>query len=284
MIRAQCACVVPAVPCLQDSWPIRGMFRKSAQNRFIFARKCKICSLSEKLIRRFGNVLGLGGIGKGRVKKCLNQIVGKSPFWAPPCSLGCGTISGMVRVRKPQPTLDLIFFSTPEQKVIRFLLSEPTTAFTPRVISSRLKGVRGLGGVDGIVKVLKTLETLRLVDFVDNNRAVRLRDDHPTVQVLKSFAAICDLEGLRALLEPLSQKVILYGSRADGTGSSDSLYDLCVVGDAPAEVQKTAEQHPLGKLIGVLVFTADEFAALESEDPALVQKLSRGIVLWDSSW
>ena len=56
----------------------------------------------------------------------------------------------MARVRKPTPTLESFFFATPEQKVFRLLLSEPTTSFTPRVISSKLKGVRGLGGGGGI--------------------------------------------------------------------------------------------------------------------------------------
>src|SRR5437879_807821 len=114
----------------------------------------------------------------------------------------------MARVKKSQPTLDSIFFSTPEQKVMRLLLSEPTTAFTPRVISSKLKGVRGLGGMEGLMKILNELQELGLVDFVDNHRAVRLHDDSTCVQLLKRFGALCDLESLRLLLEPISSKGI----------------------------------------------------------------------------
>src|SRR5579872_1672318 len=110
----------------------------------------------------------------------------------------------MARVRKSPPSLESIFFSTPEQRVLRLLLGEPTTTLTPRVISSKLKGVRGLGGVEGIVKVLHDLEGLGLVDFVDNHRAVRLHDENTVAHMLKTFAAICDLEGLRKLLEPIS--------------------------------------------------------------------------------
>src|ERR1700759_5280319 len=103
----------------------------------------------------------------------------------------------MARVRKPQPALDSIFYSTPEQKIVRFLLSEPTTAFMPRVISSKLKGVRGLGGVDGITKILNDLQAIGLVDFVDNRRSVRVQDENPVVQLMKVFSAVCDLEGLK---------------------------------------------------------------------------------------
>src|SRR5881296_1350216 len=103
----------------------------------------------------------------------------------------------MARVRNAPPSLETIFFSTPEQKVLRFLLSEPTTSFTPRVLSSKLKGIRGLGGVEGITKILHQLATLGMVEFIDNQRAVRVQDENPVVQHMKAFIAVCDLEGLK---------------------------------------------------------------------------------------
>ena len=93
----------------------------------------------------------------------------------------------MARTNKPQLSLDTIFFVTPEQKLLRFLMTEPTTAFTPRVLSSKLKGVRGLGGVEGITKILKSLQELGLVIFLNNNREVCLQNDHPAIQLLKTF-------------------------------------------------------------------------------------------------
>ena len=190
----------------------------------------------------------------------------------------------MARVRKPQPTLDTIFFATPEQKVMRLLLSEPTTAFTPRVISSKLKGVRGLGGTEGIARILNSLEELGLVDFVDNRRAVRIQDENTTVHTLKRFAAICDLESLRKLLQPLSSKGILFGSRATGRARSDSDYDLFVVTDAPEQIREIAGSHPLGKAVEILAFTSDGYGELDNHDPKLARKLEQGVVLWGSTW
>lgn len=190
----------------------------------------------------------------------------------------------MARVRKPPPTLESVFFATPAQKVMRLLLAEPTTALTPRVISSKLKGVRGLGGVDGIAKILQEFQELRIIDFVDNHRAVRLRDDNTSVQVLKTFAAICDLESLRTLLEPISSKGILFGSRATGRARSDSDYDLFLVTETPEEAKKTAERHPLGKAVELVAWTPEKYEQIETEDPALRRKLDSGIVLWGNSW
>jgi hypothetical protein len=180
--------------------------------------------------------------------------------------------------------MDTLLFATPEQKVLRFLLSEPTTSFTPRVISSKLKGVRGLGGAEGITRILTELETLGLVNWVDNRRAVRIQDDCTCVQVMKTFAALCDLEGLQKQLEPLSTKIILFGSRATGKSRSDSNYDLCVVSQMPEEVRKIAGKHPLGQNIELLAWTPDDFDRAERHDPSTMQKISRGIVLWGSAW
>jgi hypothetical protein len=190
----------------------------------------------------------------------------------------------MARVRKPQPTLESVFFATPEQKVLRMLLSESTTSFPIRVLSSRLKGVRGLGGVEGITQILTTLEELGLVDFVDNRRSARIHDDNATVHSLKRLAAICDLQSLRTLLEPLSSKGLLFGSRATGRSRSDSDYDLFVVTDVPEQVREVAGSHPLGKALEIVAWTPESYGQINSQDPGLVRKLEQGIVLWGSTW
>ncbi len=190
----------------------------------------------------------------------------------------------MARVRKPKPTLESILFNSPEQRVIRFLISQPTTAFTPRVISSKLKGVRGLGGAEGITQILLELQELGLVDFVDNHRAVRIQDDSPMVHLLKRVSAVCDLEGLKTQLETISSKGILFGSRATGKSRSDSDYDLFVVSEAPEEVKKMTGRHPIGKFVALVIWTPDDYSEIHAKDSDLAQKLSDGMLVWGSSW
>ncbi len=177
-----------------------------------------------------------------------------------------------------------LLFATPEQKVIRFLLSEPTTSFSVRVIASKLKGVRGLGGSEGILKILHELQAVGLVDFLDNHRAVRLQDDNPTAHVLKVVAAIADLEGLRELLMPISSRVILFGSRAAGKGRSDSDFDLFIVSDSPEEVKRVVAGYPLGKPIEPVVWKSDAYQELERDDPGLAEKIMNGVVIWGPGW
>jgi hypothetical protein len=190
----------------------------------------------------------------------------------------------MARVRKPKPTLESLMFFTPEQKVLRFLLTEPTTSFTPRVISSKLKGVRGLGGSDGIQKILIQLEEAGLVDFLDNRKSVRLHDENSGIQILKIVSAICDLEGLKCLLLPLSEKGVIYGSRADGKAHSESEFDLYVVSAQVEDVKKVTSGYPLSKQINLTVRTPSEHERLEDREQSLYRLIDEGIRLWGSVW
>lgn len=186
----------------------------------------------------------------------------------------------MARAKVAAPTLEAILFQTPEQRVLRLLLCECTTAFSPRVIASKLKGVRGLGGPEGIVKILEKLETLGMVDFLNNRREVRLHDDNTNCQMLKVMSAVCDLESLKVVLEPLSSRAVLIGSRATGKARSDSDYDICISTESAGEVRKAAERHPLSKRLSLHLFTPDEALHLDEKDAKLAAKVARGVVLW----
>jgi predicted nucleotidyltransferase len=152
------------------------------------------------------------------------------------------------------------------------------------VISSKLKGVRGLGGTEGILRILHELQELGMVDFVDNNRSVRLHDDNTSVHVLKTFSAICDLESLKKLLEPVSSKGILFGSRSTGKARSDSDYDLFVVSETPEEVMKIGRGHPLGRAVELVVWTSDQYQDIRKTDSSLEEKIKQGLVLWGTHW
>jgi predicted nucleotidyltransferase len=190
----------------------------------------------------------------------------------------------MERGKKIKLSLDAIFFVTPEQRLIRFLISESTTSFTPRVLSSKLKGVRGLGGSDGIKKILEELNESGLIHFVDNNQKICLNNDHTAIRVLKSFAAICDLETLIPQLEPISTKGVLFGSRATGLASSESDYNIFIVSNEKEESERIVAQHPIGKRLTPMVMTQAQYIQMQEKDIELADKISRGYVLWGSSW
>jgi len=185
---------------------------------------------------------------------------------------------------KIKPTLGNFLFATPEQRLLRFLIGEPTTSFTPRVLSSKLKGVRGLGGAEGLVEVLHQLEELGLVQFIDNNRAVIVNNESLVVQLLKTESALCDLSGLREQLQPISTKGILFGSHADGETRTGSEYDLFVATKQSEEVRKVISGHPLSRKIELTLCDSDEVFQMETKNPKLANQLDNGITMWGSGW
>ena len=187
--------------------------------------------------------------------------------------------------RKSDLTMDHLLFASAEQKVLRFLINEPTTAFPLRGLSSRLKNVRGLGGPEGLMQILESLEDLGLVEFLDNKRAVRLFDDDSIyVQRLKVLSALCDLEALCEQLKAVSRRGVLFGSRSTGSAHSESDYDLFVVSSSPQDVQNFVSGHPLAKRIEVVIWSPEDFERINDKDAALEKKLERGIMLWNSRW
>ncbi len=164
------------------------------------------------------------------------------------------------RVRKPeQISLEDLLFSTAEQKLIRLLLNEATTVFPLRQLSNRLKGVRGVGGADGLKQMLSRLAAVGLIDWVDHERSIRLRDDEGRVELLKVISSVCDLETLRQSLEPLCSKGFLLGVRAQGKGTTDSDYELGVISEQREEVLRIARGHPLGRRIQVQFLDPDDY-------------------------
>jgi hypothetical protein len=190
----------------------------------------------------------------------------------------------MARSKKLTPTLDQFLFNSPQQKLLRFLLTEATTTFNLRVLSSKVKNIRGIGGPEGQLEVLEELEELGLVEFLDNRKAVRLVNEHYLAPSLKSLSSVMDLEGLRPLLEPLCRRGFLFGSRATGKNRTDSDFDIFVTGENVEEIRRVAESFPLGRDIEVVIWSEDDYEQIESKDAGLAVKLAKGIQLWGPSW
>lgn len=183
----------------------------------------------------------------------------------------------MARATKTPATWDSIFFSTPEQKVLRYLLSSRETTYTIRVLVSKLKGVRGLGGVQGLEKILGDLEEAGLVHFIDNRRAVRVSDEHAGNQVFRKLWGLCELESLYVQLQAISTKGVLLST-------SPAEINLYVVTDQPEEVRKLTEQHPMGKLAVLVLASREQFDSAAKKDPKLWAALNQGVRIWGSSW
>ncbi|RYZ89194.1 MAG: hypothetical protein EOP04_07480, partial [Proteobacteria bacterium] len=117
------------------------------------------------------------------------------------------------RATKTPTTWDSLFFFTPEQKVVRYLVASKETSYSLRVLVSKLKGVRGLGGIQGLEKTLEKLEEAGIVTFIDNRRGVRIQDEHPSVVLSRRLWGMCEIEGLAQQLQSLSSKGVMMNAQ-----------------------------------------------------------------------
>lgn len=183
----------------------------------------------------------------------------------------------MARATKTPATWDSIFFNTPEQKVLRYLLSSREISYSLRVLVSKLKGVRGLGGIQGLEKILVSLEEAGLVSFIDNRRGIRIQDEHGANLIGRRLWGICEIESLHVQLRDVSTKgVLLTVNPGD--------IELYVISDRADEVRRLTEQHPMGKLVSLVIQTREEFEALAKKDSKLHARVSQGTLVWGSSW
>jgi hypothetical protein len=189
----------------------------------------------------------------------------------------------MARTTKPSNNIDGFLFNTPEQKVLRYLFTSSANSYTPRVLSSKVKTIRGLGGAEGLQSILEELELIGFVEFIDNRRSIRLKEENPIIETLKVISSVCDLDSLKEVLKEVSSKGFLIGPRAKGKSRGDSPFDLCVVTLKAQEVNDRVSGHPLGKQISLNVLTPDEYRDCDKKNKDLYKKLQEGIPLWGMS-
>ena len=183
----------------------------------------------------------------------------------------------MARTTKTPTSWDSIFFNTPEQKVLRFLMGSSDSSYSLRVLVSKLKGVRGLGGLQGLEKILTQLEEIGVVNFIDNRRGIRIQDENPAVSIGRRLWALCEIEGLYKQLETICTKGVI-------TEALPGEIRLYVITDKAEEARQFIEQSPVGKTINLTAHTRDEFDSVPKKDPKLYSQLVNGVLVWGSSW
>jgi len=108
----------------------------------------------------------------------------------------------------------------------------------------------------------------------------------PIVIEFKRLVNLLLIEPLAEELKNISNRVVLYGSCAQGTDTSDSDFDLFVVSDNKEEVLEAANNFRFprgfeGIHIQVVVKTPVELLETKGADQAFIEEVERGIVLWE---
>jgi len=163
--------------------------------------------------------------------------------------------------------------------ILRLLASEPLKSYYQREVA-RIARV----SVGKTNQVLRRLESDELVsrERRGNVDLYSYNLDSPAARYLKIFFNLSEVDELRRRLRGVSNKVVLFGSGAEGTDSKESDIDILVVtGDkeAAAKTIRKAESGT-GRKISPVILTPLEFSGLREKDPAFYEQVNKGITLW----
>jgi predicted nucleotidyltransferase len=173
--------------------------------------------------------------------------------------------------------------ATVNQKVLSLLAKFSDMEFYERQIARRI-GI-GYGSAN---RALNELYSTGAIKRKQEGKMYFYSVDlsNSTVIQFKKLVNLLLIEPLVEDLKNISNRVVLYGSCAQGTDTTDSDVDLFVVSDDKKEVLEAVNDFRFprgfeGIHIQAVVKTPVELLEARGADQAFLEEVERGIVLWE---
>lgn len=109
----------------------------------------------------------------------------------------------------------------------------------------------------------------------------RFNVDNPVARQLKVLFNVIEVEELIDMLQPLSRRVILFGSCAEGRDVKESDIDLFVLTSEKETISEKIGRHESGRRLAPIIVDVNDFTKLRNEDRPLYDEVMRGITLWE---
>lgn len=175
-------------------------------------------------------------------------------------------------------TLHEALFNTPLWKVLDHLLQHPETELRDTEISLAVRAAKK----SAINVALRRLAeqgfiTRRLL----GRQAFNKLNESPLITHLKIISNIVAIQDLIPKFKPLCSKIVLFGSRAEGTHTSKSDFDIFVVTSEREKINKLIRKSMLEEKIQLVSKIPEEMLTFDKDEPALRDEIKKGIVLWE---
>ncbi len=108
-----------------------------------------------------------------------------------------------------------------------------------------------------------------------------LDQNDPLVSQVKVVRTIELLKPLLDKLQRVSQKIILFGSAAQGRDLTESDFDLFIQTNEKREVQWLIRESKIGRKIQPVIKSFLELMELKKKDPVFYEEINKGKVLWE---
>ena len=103
----------------------------------------------------------------------------------------------------------------------------------------------------------------------------------PLVKQLKIKRTVERLQPLVERLKEQGQKIILFGSAAQGSDTIESDFDFFILTDQKGEVLKIIQNSKLSRKIKPVVKNFLEWVEMKEKDKFFYEEIEKGIVLWE---
>ena len=164
-----------------------------------------------------------------------------------------------------------------EQVILKYLATHATETLYESEIAKKTQ--ISAGSTNQSLKALLKKEMVTLAKK-GNMNFYSLNLDNPLVRQFKITQTIAELNGLIDQLRPLTKKIILFGSCAEGIDIIDSDMDLAIISQEEQEVRKIVKKEKMAREIQALIFNSSKFMALAEKDRPLYERIQKGVVLW----
>ena len=164
-------------------------------------------------------------------------------------------------------------------RVLRLLSADPMTQYHQREVARRT-GV-SVGAANQILRSFAASELLSK-DKRGKMLFYKANIENPIVRQFKILFTVVDLGALVKQLKLLTDRIILFGSCAEGTDVKESDIDLFILTNGKLEVSRKIGRFKLTRRIAPIILDPPGFATLRREDAALFDRISKGIVLWQA--
>src|SRR3989338_4090181 len=135
-----------------------------------------------------------------------------------------------------------------------------------------------------VSKAVKVLKEGGLVHSEQNGRNMVCFVDRrlPVFARLRTSFNLLEIMPQIAILQKWADKIVLFGSCAEGTDTAESDIDLLVVTRDKIKADKAARAIKLSRPVQWVIKTPQEYVVLNSKEKVFAQEIGQGIVLWEA--
>lgn len=135
-----------------------------------------------------------------------------------------------------------------------------------------------------VSKAVKVLKEGGLVHSEQNGRNMVCFVDRrlPVFARLRTSFNLLEIMPQIAVLQKLADKIVLFGSCAQGTDTAESDIDLLVITRDKIKADKAARRIRLSRPVQWVVKTPQEYVVLNSKEKVFAKEIEQGIVLWEA--